>query len=207
MTSSTGRVAGKKAFITGAADRFVSVVGDLITIATGGPDGAVQNRWIIELRDGLISAGTAAKDLFDNVLVPAFQTIRQYAQPVAEQINRIFGTNLSGDQLLIVAAVTQLAGGFRLLFSVLGLGVNSLRLVFDVLGLIAPLGKVITGIWPVRPKSLGDATMPSPKCHCHNRFTATRANSGFSFAVSQPRKACRRSPSNFRSFGANGNPG
>ena len=136
-------------FITGAAAKFVSIVEDLITLASGGPDAAVQNHWIVDLRDGLVSAGTAAKDLFDNVLVPAFQAIRQYAQPVAEQINRIFGTNLSGDQLLIVAAVMQLAGGFRLLFSVLGLGVNSLRLVFDVLGLIAPLGKVIAGIWPV----------------------------------------------------------
>jgi hypothetical protein len=137
------------AFITGAAESFVSVVQDLITMATGGPDAAVRNQWIIDLRDGFIAAGTAARDLFDNVLVPAFQAIRTYAQPVAEQINRIFGMNLSGDQLLIVAAVTQLAGGFRLMFSVLGLGVNSLRLVFDVLGLIAPLGKVISGIWPV----------------------------------------------------------
>jgi hypothetical protein len=76
------------------------------------------------------------------VLVPAFQTIRQYAQPVAEQINHIFGTKLSGDRLLTVAAVTQLAGGFRLLFSVLRLGVNSLRLVFDVLGLIATMASI-----------------------------------------------------------------
>ena len=136
-------------FVTGAAQSFVSIVEDLITLTTGGPDGAVRNRWILDLRDGFVSAASAARDLFSNVLVPAFQTIRQYAQPVAEQINRIFGTNLSGDQLLIVAAVTQLAGGFRLLFSVVGLGLNSLRLVFDLLGLIAPLGKVIAGLWPV----------------------------------------------------------
>ncbi len=137
------------AFITGAADQFVSIVQDLVTLTTGGADGAVRNRWILDLRDGFASAATAARDLFNNVLVPAFQTIRQYAQPVAEQINRIFGTNLTGGQLLIVAAVTQLAGGFRLLFAGLGLGLNSLRLVFDLLGLIAPLGKVIAGIWPV----------------------------------------------------------
>ena len=39
------------------------------------------------------------------------------------------------------------------------------------------------GASPRRPKSLGVVTRPWPKCHCHTRFTNTRAVSGFAGLV------------------------
>ena len=60
---------------------------------------------------------------------------------------------------------------------------------------------------PRVPKSLEFFCSPSPKCHCHSRFTATRANIGFSGAVSQSEKLSMR-PSRKSIFaGANGHPG
>ena len=60
---------------------------------------------------------------------------------------------------------------------------------------------------PSLPKSLGVFCKPSPKCHCQSRLTATRANSGFSGAVSQSENASIR-PSRKSIFaGANGQPG
>src|SRR5437867_640879 len=49
-----------------------------------------------------------------------------------------------------------------------------------------------TGAPPSVPKSLEAWCRPEPKCHCQIRFTATRANNGFSGAVSQSANVSRR---------------
>ena len=82
-------------------------------------------------------------DLFPLVVdAPSWQHIEAGVQ---QRMRLLEANGNVADQLLIVAAVTQLAGGFRLLFSVLGLGVNSLRLVFDVLEEARPAGPTRRG--------------------------------------------------------------
>ena len=50
------------------------------------------------------------RDTFVNVLIPAFQVIRDQAGLVASAFNTLFGTALTGDQLLVGATVLKLLG-------------------------------------------------------------------------------------------------
>src|SRR5437660_1278086 len=64
-----------------------------------------------------------------------------------------------------------------------------------------------TGTPPSLPKSLDAFCNPSPKCHCQSRLTATRANRGFSGAVSQSQNGSNRPSRKSILAGANGQPG
>ena len=71
-----------------------------MSILSQAPDDSVSNRWLLDLRD----AALAVRDTFVNVLIPAFQVIRDQAELVANAFNTLFGTALTGDQLLVGAA-------------------------------------------------------------------------------------------------------
>ena len=137
------------AFISGAAARLSSLLVDIVTLLSGGDESQVQNRWLVTARDAFIAVRDAAYDFFHNILLPALETVRGYADNTANLINSIFGTNFTGDGLLIAGVVTQLVGGFTLLFSALGLVVNVGSLLVSSLGVILPLFKTFAALWPV----------------------------------------------------------
>ncbi len=137
------------AFIEGAANRFVSVMTDIITLISGGADERVENKWLLDLRDGFIAVKDAASEFFFEILIPAFQKVREFADIAAKAINSVFGTNFSGDALLIGAVVTQLVGGFGLLIAVLGTLGNTIVLVFRSFAFLLPLFKTLVALWPV----------------------------------------------------------
>lgn len=101
--------------------------------------------------------------LVDNVIVPAFNTISAVLDKIAEGINLVFGTNISGQQIalvliaaqavkvftLLLSAVTALTGGFKLLFAIFsaGTGLSSVISGFTVLGstITTILGAIATG--------------------------------------------------------------
>lgn len=141
-----------ESWIKGAAERFVSVMGDIMYLMSGGLDGQVNNKWLLDIRDGFIAVKNAAFTFFYDILLPAFTKVREYADKLATAINSVFGTKFTGDGLLVAALVTKLVGGFGLLFSTIGLGINTVGLLFNVfrfgisvLGVLGTLWPVITG--------------------------------------------------------------
>lgn len=115
-----------------AAARVVAgIVGDLLHLLSGN-DQNVKNPWIRDWSAAIIKFGKDVKAVVETVVLPLFKAIRDGANLVADGINRIFGTDLTGGQLLIGAALLQLLGVFRLLVSSVGLVVSALRLIGTV---------------------------------------------------------------------------
>ena len=133
------------------ASSLSSIIVDLVSILSQAPDESVSNKWLLDLRD----AALAVRDTFVNVLIPAFQVIRDQAGLVATAFNTLFGTALTGDQLLVGATVLKLLGIFRLLFAVVKVGAQSFMLFVNALRLIGPVGTVIARLFPVIASGIG----------------------------------------------------
>ncbi|RUW67607.1 phage tail tape measure protein, partial [Mesorhizobium sp. M2A.F.Ca.ET.067.02.1.1] len=120
-----------------------------------GKDDRVRNPWILIWRDAILQFGRDVAAVVNNVVLPLFKGIRDGAQKVAEALNAVFGTNITGGELLIGAALLQLLGVFRLIASASGVVVSALRLIGAVVatmfseGVIASatafFGAIITG--------------------------------------------------------------
>ncbi|RWQ35533.1 MAG: hypothetical protein EOS20_18685 [Mesorhizobium sp.] len=115
-----------------AARVFASVLGDLLHLLSGNAQN-VKNPWIREWSVAIVQFGRDFLAVVQTVVIPLFTLIRDGATLVAEAINSIFGTNISGGQLLIGVALLQLLGVFRLLVSSAGLVVSALRLIGTVI--------------------------------------------------------------------------
>ena len=128
-----------------------SIIVDLVSILSQAPDESVSNKWLLDLRD----AALAVRDTFVNVLIPAFEVIRDQAGLVATAVNTLFGTALTGDQLLVGATVLKLLGVFRLLFAIVKVGAQSFMLFVNALRLIGPAGAVIARLFPAIASGIG----------------------------------------------------
>jgi hypothetical protein len=133
------------------ASSLSSIIVDLVSILSQAPDDSVSNKWLLDLRD----AALAVRDTFVNVLIPAFQVIRDQAGLVASAFNTLFGTALTGDQLLVGATILKLLGIFRLLFAVVKVGAQSFMLFVNALRLIGPVGTVLSRLFPVIASGIG----------------------------------------------------
>lgn len=125
------------------AGEIARVVGDVIFDIIAllmGDEQSVKNAWILDLRDRMVEFGTAAYNAVFGIIIPAFQTLRTIAEGVATTINGIFGTNFSGNTILVALAVAQLAG----VFTVLGSAIAVVSAAFGVLTAI--VGPVLVAI-------------------------------------------------------------
>lgn len=102
------------AFGEDLAKRVGPVVDDVIN-ALSGNDSAVKNSAIIQLRDQTVQFGTAVQQSFTQIIIPAFNGLRDVLDGVADVMNNLFGTNVSGDALGIAIAIGSLTGAFKLL--------------------------------------------------------------------------------------------
>lgn len=88
-----------------------------------------QRKWLIDLRDGIIGVGTTIAQVWRGVILPIFKAVRAAANGVAQAINAIFGTQLTGDGLLVLITLGKLLGLFQLLFFVIANVVTVFRLL------------------------------------------------------------------------------
>ena len=124
-------VAWAREVATGAAQVFK----DFLALLRGADD-EVQNRWMIDMRDGLVALGKGVSSFVSDIFIPAFKTLRSVAEGVSKTLNSIFGTNLSGDGLLVIAIVLQLSGAFTVLSSALVLATAAFRFLSVGVGLV-----------------------------------------------------------------------
>lgn len=127
------------AFAASIRDAAIPFIEDLFNALTGN-DAEVKNKGIIEFRDAIIGIGVAAKVAFTDILIPAFQKIQAIANFAAKAINAAFGTNLSGNAILIAAAVLAVTNAFGILIAAAGALASVIGLVATTLG---GLGTVI----------------------------------------------------------------
>lgn len=102
-----------------------------------GKDSQVVGKWAIEVRDKVVEAAGIIKSAFDEIIFPLFNKIHAVFDDIAAAINKHFGTDLTGAELLVAAFVFKLTGGFTVLFGAIQTVVG----VFQILiGLLQVLG-------------------------------------------------------------------
>jgi hypothetical protein len=79
-----------------------------------GLDADVENKWLLDLRDGITTAAAIIETVIEGIVL-SFKGISLALEPVAAVINGIFGTRLTGTTLLVSAAILKLTGAFRVL--------------------------------------------------------------------------------------------
>lgn len=110
-------------------DKILSAIRDLL-FALIGQDNRVRNPWILIWRDAVVGFGRDVFAVMNNVVLPLFKAVRDSAQLVADALNKVFGTKITGGQLLIGAALLQLLGVFR----AIGSAATALMATFRLLG-------------------------------------------------------------------------
>lgn len=125
--------------IQNIADQVGPLFDDVINALTGN-DKDVKAQWILDLRDGLKSIGESAQKAFYEIILPAFTGVRDGAQTVADKVNSIFGTKITGDSLLLAGAFLKLSGAF----GILGPAITAISAAFGVLSSI--IGPLIIGL-------------------------------------------------------------
>jgi uncharacterized protein YoxC len=167
FTESTVR--GRAAWIAYAQAieaRVKPIVNDIVALLEG-RDSDVQNQAIVKARDAFIQFGADAKNAITNIVIPALSALLVVLQNVADAINGIFGTKLTGGQIAIALVITKLIGLFgvftsavRLAYSAAVLLVTSLGTVTSAMGVLyRVIGLVIAslGVVPVAIAAVGFA--------------------------------------------------
>ena len=124
------------------AEKVKPIVQDLIALIEG-RDGDVKSQFILDARDAVVSFGVAVKDAVTNIIVPGFKALLGILQTVADGINTVFGTKLTGGQLAIVLVVGKLLGVFGMLSSAISLVVSGLGLLVAVFGSTAAAAVIV----------------------------------------------------------------
>ncbi len=124
---------------------FYQVVRDVFN-AFRGNDGEVANKWIITARDNIIAFADTVSGAFNGIILPLLARVREVFQILAVEINKLFGTNLTGDQLALAVILLKVTGLFQSLAGVITIvtgGVN--LLVASVQAFIALFPLMVSG--------------------------------------------------------------
>ena len=129
--------------------------------AFAGLDDQVENKNVLLFRDAVLAIGTASVWVAKTV-VAAFRLMSEAVQPVADLINKLFKTDITGGEIVAYAAIMQLIGAFRLVLS-LASGIGALAspwtLVAVAIGaVLVALGYLAYKYWPEIKAAVADAT-------------------------------------------------
>lgn len=104
-----------------------------------GNDAAVANQWVITVRDNLVQLQEAIAGAIDKIILPAFQRLRDVLAVVAGEINKVFGTDITPEQLGIAIAVFKITGLFQILTGAVSLAINTFGLLFKTIQTVISL--------------------------------------------------------------------
>ncbi|RVC76077.1 hypothetical protein EN766_14605, partial [Mesorhizobium sp. M2A.F.Ca.ET.046.02.1.1] len=113
--------------------KVLSVVGDLLHLLSGNTDN-IKNPWIKDWSAAIIQFGSDVAGVFNGLILPAFKALRAGAQFVADQINKIFGTDITAGELALGAAVLSVVGAFTLLGSTIAAVVTGIGFLVGLVG-------------------------------------------------------------------------
>ena len=149
-------------FVDQGIKKALPFVNDFINAVIGN-DADVQSIWVLKAKLEILRFTYAVENAFRDVLIPAYQALIKVSNTVAEAINGVFGTDFTGQEILISAAIIKLVGGFGLLKDAIGLlnaafklGLSSMKLLTKAL----PLLGTALGVLGSQAKRLGLALLP-----------------------------------------------
>jgi hypothetical protein len=111
-------IARNRAAIIGFAEdiaaRVEPVIADLFNTFAGN-DAEVINRAFLDWRESILAFGRDVKEVATGVVLPAWQLLLDAADGVAGAINKVFGTDVTAQQVLLVGAIAKVTGAFTVL--------------------------------------------------------------------------------------------
>lgn len=142
----TERVAGARAgWIALAKDlqaKVKPIIDDVVALLEG-RDADVQNSFVIKARDAIVQFGEDVKNAIKNVIVPAIMGLLSVLQLVADGINKVFGTNLTGGQIAIAAVVMKITGLFGVFAAAIKVVITSIGLLSSAFASLAASAPVL----------------------------------------------------------------
>ncbi|MCH4560345.1 hypothetical protein [Mesorhizobium jarvisii] len=111
----------------------LSVVGDLLHLLSGNNQN-IKSPFIREWSAAIVQFGSDVSGVFNGLVLPAFKLLREGAQFVADQINRVFGTDVTAGELALGAAILSAVGAFTLLASSIGAVVAGIGFLAGLVG-------------------------------------------------------------------------
>ena len=139
-------------FETGGLEGVIALFQDLAAVIEG-RDADVRSQWILDARDAIVLFAQDAQAAVTDVLIPAFEFLLAMFDTLAEGINAVFGTEFTGRQLLIAAAVLHLVGVFSALSAIVGTVASALvaivvggKLIAWLVGVGTVLVKIIAWV-------------------------------------------------------------
>ncbi|MER8852997.1 hypothetical protein NKH94_15520 [Mesorhizobium australicum] len=111
----------------------LSVVGDLLHLLSGNSQN-IKNPWIKEWSAAIVQFGNDVSGVFNGLVLPAFKLLRDGAKFVADQINRVFGTDITAGELALGTAILSAVGAFTLLASSIGAVVAGIGFLAGLVG-------------------------------------------------------------------------
>jgi hypothetical protein len=83
--------------------------------ALSGNEAAVDRAWIVEWTRAVKTFGSEVQGAFNLIIIPAYRAFVAVLNTAAAAFNSLFGSNLSGGQLAIVAVVAKFSGALGVL--------------------------------------------------------------------------------------------
>jgi hypothetical protein len=119
-----------------------------LVLFLGSPEFSLKLQgFIVGLRDGFISVVTAVR----TVVIPAFQALLTFAGQVAEGINKIFGTKLTGGGVIAAAVILKVTGLFAVLTTGIGFTISAVNLLVKALPVLGQAFQVLFAIIRANP--------------------------------------------------------
>lgn len=117
MRAGGGIAAGLQEAIKGIAESFrdfaIPAIKGFFSLLQGQEAGVPP--WMISLRDGIFSLGKSFKFVFNDLILPAIESLGAIATQVAKQVNEVFQTKLTPTDVGLLGIITLLVGGFNAL--------------------------------------------------------------------------------------------
>lgn len=124
------------------------ILRDFIYLLTGNRE-KIQTKWILDAADGFKAFGQDVAFVFNSVVRPTFTALVKAGELVAGAINGIFGTDLSGKQVLLSAGFLQLIGVFGVVGASAGAVVAALGLLSSSFTALIATGPALAAFWGV----------------------------------------------------------
>ena len=150
ITEFSKALLGAQGYINALADnisqRLEPVIRDLIAFLRDGKDATTPGGLIDSILTGLTNLGAAIEFLVKSAVI-GFKFISAALQPLADLINKVFGTETSGQIILIIGLILQFTGGIKLLTTTVTALFEAFSLVKSVMLLaFTPGGPLLIGI-------------------------------------------------------------
>jgi hypothetical protein len=95
-------------------DYLMPILESLVRVLLGIPDLA-KDQWLLDYTEKIKAFGRAVQEEFQERLIPAFNAVTEAIGKVRDAFNSLFGTNLSGFDVVLLALVARWLGIFGLL--------------------------------------------------------------------------------------------